>query len=88
MTETDSGAFMDRPALEETLEAVRQRKGGLVVVQDADRLARDPLDLLNIIKMLSDAGVRLELVNGPSPESPRWAGETERNLIQQRIDDR
>ena len=70
---TDSGAFMDRPALEQTLEAVRQRKVGLVMVHDADRLTRDPLDLLNIIKVLSDAGVRLELVNGPSPDSPGGA---------------
>ena len=92
-TETESGAFMDRPALEQMLEVVRQGKVGLAVVHDADRLARDPRDLLNIIKIFSDAGVRIEFVNGPSPDSPEgellmflmgWAGKTERNLIKRR----
>ena len=92
-TETESGAFMDRPELERLLRVVKDGEVELVVVLDADRLARDPLDLLNIMKVFSQAGVQLEFVHGPSPDSPEgelimflmgWAGKTERNLIRRR----
>ena len=92
-TETESGAFMDRPELDKLLRVVKDGEVELVVVLDADRLARDPLDLLNIMKVLSQAGVQLEFVHGPSPDSPEgelimflmgWAGKTERNLIRRR----
>ena len=68
--ETESGAYMDRPVLELMLQAVRNRKVDIVVVYDHDRLARDPLDLLNIQRVFIHADVRLEFVRGPSDTSP------------------
>ena len=92
-TETESGAFLDRPELDRMLQVVRDGEVELIVVLDSDRLARDPLDTLNIVKVFSQAGVQLEFVHGPSPDSPEgelimylmgWAGKTERNLIRRR----
>ena len=70
LRETESGAFMDRPALETLLQKVRNREVKVVVVHDPDRLARDPRDTINITHTFLEAGVRLEFVNGPSDTSP------------------
>ena len=91
--DTESGAFMERQGLEGMLEVVSRKEVSLGVVHEADRLFRDPLGLLNVVKVFSDNGVRLEFVNGPSPDTPEgelimfllgWAGKNERNLIKRR----
>ena len=68
--EMESGAYTDRPGLNLMLQAVRNREVDIVIVYDHDRLSRDPLDLLNILRACTDAGVRLEFVRGPSDTSP------------------
>ena len=87
LTEMESGAFMNRPTLGEMLEIVKERKVGLVVILNPDRLARDPLDLLTIMRIFAEAGVRLEFVHGSSDNSPEgqlltfctgWAAQRER----------
>ena len=67
--EMESGAYTDRPGLNFMLQAVRNREVDIVIVYDHDRLSRDPLDLLNILRACTDAGVRLEFVRGPSDTS-------------------
>ena len=87
LTEMESGAFMNRPTLGEMLEIVKERKVSLVVILNPDRLARDPLDLLTIMRIFAEAGVRLEFVHGSSDNSPEgqlltfctgWAAQRER----------
>ena len=93
LTEMESGAFMDRPALEEMLRIVKEALVSLVVIFNPDRLARDPLHLLMIIRIFAEAGVRLEFVHGSSDNSPEgqllafctgWAAQRERTMIAQR----
>ena len=93
LTEMESGAFMDRPALEEMLRIVKERKVGLVVILNPDRLARDPLHLLTIMRIFAEAGVRLEFVHGSSDNSPEgellafcmgWSAQRERIVFAQR----
>ena len=93
VTEMESGAFMDRPALEEMLRIVREALVSLVVIFNSDRLARDPLHLLMIIRTFAEAGVRLEFVHGSSDNSPEgellafctgWAAQRERAMIAER----
>ena len=93
LTETESGAFWDRPALEEMLRIVKAALVSLVVIFNSDRLARDPLHLLMIIRTFAEAGVRLEFVHGSSDNSPEgqllayctgWAAQRERTMIAER----
>ena len=93
LTEMESGAFMDRPALEQMLQIVRERLVGLVVILNPDRLARDPLHLLTIMRIFTEAGVRLEFVHGSSDNSPEgelltycmgWAAQREKIIFAQR----
>lgn len=93
LTEMESGAFMDRPALEEMLRIVKAALVSLVVIFNPDRLARDPLHLLTIMRIFAEAGVRLEFVHGSSDNSPEgellafcmgWAAQRERIVFAQR----
>ena len=51
----ESGAYMDRAGVNLMLQAVRNRKLDMVIVYDHDRLSREPLDLLNIQRVLMQA---------------------------------
>ena len=93
LTEMESGAFMEREVLEEMLRIVTERLVSLVVILNPDRLARDPLHLLNIMRIFAESGVRLEFVHGSSDNSPEgqllafctgWAAQRERTVFAQR----
>ena len=93
LTEMESGAFMNREVLEEMLRIVMQRLVSLVVILNPDRLARDPIHLLTIMRIFTEAGVRLEFVHGSSDNSPEgqllafctgWAAQRERTMFSQR----
>ena len=55
-----SGSTSDRPQLHACLEHLRP--GDTLVVHSMDRLARNVRDLLDIVKGLTDRGVRVEFV--------------------------
>jgi site-specific DNA recombinase len=61
---------MDRPKLEEMLRIVVERLVSLVIILNPDRLARDPLHLVTIMRVFAESGVRLEFVHGSSDSSP------------------
>ena len=93
LTEMESGAFMDRPKLEEMLRIVMGCLVSLVIILTPDRLARDPLHLVTIMRVFAESGVRLEFVNGSSDNSPEgqllafctgWAAQRERTMIADR----
>ena len=93
LTEMESGAFMDRPKLEEMLRIVVERLVSLVIILNPDRLARDPLHLVTIMRVFAESGVRLEFVHGSSDSSPEgqllayctgWAAQRERTMIADR----
>ena len=52
-----------RPELARLLEALRP--GDVVLATATDRVARDPLDLVNILKVVKDAGAGLRLLDEP-----------------------
>ncbi len=71
--EGKSGTTLDRPALQELLSSIQQRKFvQAVIVQETDRLARNTKDHLTIRALLQKAGVTLISVAQPmlddSPE--------------------
>ncbi|WP_142781075.1 recombinase family protein [Agrobacterium sp. T29] len=53
----------DRPELARLLEALQP--GDLVLATATDRVARDPLDLVTILKAVKDAGAGLRLLDEP-----------------------
>jgi DNA invertase Pin-like site-specific DNA recombinase len=55
-----SGKDRNRPELEKLIR--HARRGDRVVVHSMDRLARDLMDLRNIIKELTDKGVEVEFI--------------------------
>ncbi len=55
-----SGTTRDRPKLREMMEFVRE--GDVVVVHSLDRLARNLMDLKNIVETLNKKGVEVEFV--------------------------
>ena len=56
--ETESGAKRDRPQLNRLLKALQ--RNDVLIVSRLDRLARSTRDLLNIVKLIDDAGARLK----------------------------
>ena len=66
----ESGAYTERTGLTLMLQTVQSGKLDLVMVYDHDRLSRNTLDLLNIQRVFTDAGIRLEFVRGPSDTTP------------------
>ena len=59
--ETESGGSANRPALQDMLSFVRS--GDQVVVHSIDRLARNLIDLQNIIQELNDKGVTIRFLS-------------------------
>ena len=74
--ETASGSETEeRPALEQMLGQLR--KGDVVRVVSADRLARSPRALLDALERIDASGARIEVVDHPdvdpgTPESRGW----------------
>lgn len=53
----------DRPQLRRVLSSLRE--GDVLLATVADRVARDPLDMVNILKSVKASGARLRLVDEP-----------------------
>ena len=53
----------DRPQLRRVLSSLRP--GDMLLATVADRVARDPLDMVNILKSVKASGARLRLVDEP-----------------------
>ena len=64
-----SGAYVDRPGLSQLQAIARSGAIDAVVVHAPDRLSRNPLDLLNIVKSLGDCSVRVIFVHGYNEDS-------------------
>lgn len=91
--DVESGSFIERTNLTRMMEAAENGEFEKVFGLTPDRISRDPLDLLNIIKRLTECGVILELLEGASDNSPEgqlvmfiqgWAAERERLLFRER----
>ena len=68
-----SGARFDRKSLQALLRALRP--GSTLVVTRLDRLARSTVDLLTILKAVSDKGCSFRSLAEPGPiPPPRLAG--------------
>ena len=57
MTEALSGASLDRPALQQLLEAVRARKIDIIVVYKVDRLTRSLADFAKLVELFDEYDV-------------------------------
>ena len=68
--DVESGAHWHRAGLESAIQLGREGKIKRIYVHSYDRVSRDPLDMLNILRACEDAGVQLILVTGPSDTSP------------------
>lgn len=65
--EKRSGADARRPQLQRLLRAIRG--GDIVVAVVTDRIARDPVDMLEILRRVSASGAALELLDEPFIDS-------------------
>ena len=61
--EAHSGLDMERPALQNLLEAAERRDFAFVVVWKLSRLSRNPLTMLEVSSRLREAGVRVVSVS-------------------------
>ena len=64
--EQGSGADRHRSGLRELQLLIESKAVTDVFVHAPDRIARDPLDLLNFCRICTEAGVQLHFVVGPS----------------------
>ena len=92
-TDVYTGSTLDRPALTQLRHAVRQRAVDAVWISDTDRLARDPTDLVTILREFSGhdvivRSVRKVLTAGPHADLlaflDGWTAERERSSILRR----
>ena len=67
--ESYSGAYMQRPGLSQLQAIARSGALDAVVAHAPDRLSRDPLDLLNIVRDFGDSGVKVFFVHGYTENS-------------------
>ena len=84
--ETYSGRTLDRPQLSKMIEAVRRRELDALWIYQWDRLSRNPIQLIQIMKNLAECGVQIHCVRGDSRPGAigelltfveGWAGERE-----------
>ena len=68
--DVETGAHSDRAGLENALGLGRQERIQRIYVHNYDRLSRNELDMLNILRDCEEVGVRLVFVTGPSDTSP------------------
>ena len=65
-----TGADLERPVLSQVRAAARSGVLEALIVYSADRLSRDPLYLLMLMKEFNDCGVRLHFVQGITDDTP------------------
>ena len=91
--EAASGSHLERPLLSEMRRAVRNGEVNVIWVYDADRLSRDPLDLVSVVTECGVHDVHLHFVIGVSDDSPQgklvlyvqgYAGQQERLRLRER----
>ena len=91
--ETASGSDTHRPLLDDMRRCVREQEIESLFIYDADRLSRDPLDLLTLITEAQTFGVDVHFVQGGSDTSPQgqlvlyvrgYAAQQERLRIRER----
>lgn len=75
-----SGGNINRPALQEMLNAARNHEFEMVVVFKLDRLARNQRDFLNLLDVLEQNGVEVASVSEPFDTST-YMGRAMRNLL-------
>src|SRR5258706_10898719 len=90
--EKASTRLATRPKLEELRRLLR--RGDIITVSKADRIARSTLDLLQIVASFDEAGVKLEILTGAFNRDDPWGkalfgiqavfAELERDLIHTR----
>ena len=92
-TDVCTGSILDRPALRQLRHAVQQRAVDAVWISDTDRLARNPVDLLTILREFSGHDVILRSVRKALSADPHadllaflhgWRAERERSAILRR----
>lgn len=65
-----TGAELDRPVLDEVRAAAARGLFQALVVYWPDRLSRDPLYLLTLVREFQNAGIALHFVEGASDDTP------------------
>lgn len=71
LEDTYTGIDLDRPAMNQLREHVRNRDIDLIVVYDPDRFSRDLNDLLIVTKEIDKAGISLQFVNFDWQNTPQ-----------------
>jgi site-specific DNA recombinase len=71
LEDTYTGIELDRPAMNQLREHVRNRDVDLIVVYDPDRFSRDLNDLLIVTKEIDRAGISLQFVNFEWQNTPQ-----------------
>jgi DNA invertase Pin-like site-specific DNA recombinase len=64
-----SGLTIERPALQQLIADCRAGKMATVIVQDPERLSRDMGQLLTLLQMFQEIGVRVDFATGGDPSS-------------------
>ena len=91
--EVESGSFIERKELTRMMDDAERGEFEKAYALTADRVSRNGLDLLNIIKRFTDCGVILDIIEGSSDNSPEgqlvmfiqgWAAERERLMFRER----
>ena len=90
---TESGAYLERAVLDEVRRAVRNRDIDVLIVFEIDRLSRDMVDPVIIVRECLEEGVRIHFVEGTNDTSPMgqlmmlisgFSAQTERTQIIER----
>lgn len=68
--EQASGADTNRPLLSQVRQLAHEREIDALIVFHPDRLSRDATDLMVISEEITEAGVRVHFVHGPTGSSP------------------
>ena len=88
-----TGATLDRPQLNKVRRMAAAREIEAVFVYTSDRMARDPVHLLMLMREFGDCGVDVQFVQEPSDSTPEgelvsfvrgYAGHRERAMIRER----
>jgi site-specific DNA recombinase len=67
---TESGAYLERDVLDEVRRGVKNREIDVLIVSEIDRLSRDMIDPIIIVRECLEAGVQIHFVEGTNDTSP------------------
>ena len=67
--EMESGAYLERPVMDEVRRAVSNREIDILIISEQDRLSRDMIDPVIILRECMEAGVEVRFAEGPSDTS-------------------